>query len=37
LETFTVEGSVAALAVTIEQSPGVVADGNPEGAFVGEF
>jgi anti-sigma-K factor RskA len=37
LETFTVEGSVAALAVTIETSPGVISDGNPEGAFVGEF
>lgn len=37
LETFTIEGDVAALAVTIEQSPGVIADGNPEGAFVGAF
>ncbi|MFK7918184.1 MAG: anti-sigma factor [Ilumatobacter sp.] len=37
LETFTVEGGVAALAVTIEQAPGVISDGNPEGAFVGAF
>ncbi len=37
LETFTVESAVAALAVTIEQSPGVISDGNPEGAFVGAF
>ena len=37
LETFTVEGDVAALAVTIEQAPGVVSDGNPDGAFVGEL
>lgn len=37
LETFTVEGDVAALAVTIEQAPGVVSDGNPDGAFVGAF
>jgi hypothetical protein len=37
LETFTVEGDVVALAVTIESSPGVVSDGNPDGAFVGEF
>jgi hypothetical protein len=37
LETFTVEGGVTALAVTIEQSPGVISDGNPEGAFVGAF
>jgi anti-sigma-K factor RskA len=37
LETFTVEGEVAALAVTIEDAPGVVADGNPDGAFVGEL
>jgi anti-sigma factor RsiW len=35
LETFTVEGGVTALAVTIEQFPGVISDGNPEGAFVG--
>ncbi len=37
LETFTVEGEVAALAITIEQSPGVISDGNSVGAFVGEF
>ncbi len=35
LETFTVDGAVAALAVTIERSPGVVSDGNPDGAYVG--
>ncbi len=35
IETFTVEGTVSALAITIEQSPGVVSDGNPDGAFVG--
>lgn len=37
LETFTVDGDVAALAVTIERAPGVVSDGNPDGAFVGEL
>lgn len=37
LETFTVEGEVTALAITIEQAPGVIADGNPVGAFVGAF
>ncbi len=37
IETFTVEGEVAALAVTIEEAPGVIADGNPDGAFVGEL
>jgi anti-sigma-K factor RskA len=37
IETFTVDGQVAALAITIEQYPGVVSDGNPEGAFVGTF
>jgi anti-sigma-K factor RskA len=37
IETFTVDGAVAALAITIEQYPGVVSDGNPEGAFVGAF
>ncbi len=37
IETFTVEGVVSALAITIEQSPGVVSDGNPVGAFVGAF
>ena len=37
LETFTVESPVSALAITIEQLPGVVSDGNPDGAFVGAF
>ncbi len=37
IETFTVEGSVDALAITIEQYPGVISNGNPEGAFVGTF
>ncbi len=37
IETFTVEGSVSALAITIEQSPGVISNGNPNGAFVGAF
>jgi anti-sigma-K factor RskA len=37
LETFTVESPVSALAITIEQFPGVVSDGNPDGAFVGAF
>jgi anti-sigma-K factor RskA len=37
LETFSVAGEVVALAITIEQAPGVVSDGNPEGAFVGTF
>ena len=37
LETFTIEGDVAALAITIEQAPGVISDGNPDGAFVGTF
>jgi anti-sigma-K factor RskA len=37
LETFTIESDVSALAVTIEQAPGVISDGNPDGAFVGTF
>lgn len=37
VETFTVEGTVDALAITIEQYPGVISDGNPDGAFVGTF
>lgn len=37
LSTFTVDSEVAALAVTIEEAPGVISDGNPEGAFVGEL
>lgn len=35
LETFTIEGVVDALAITIEQAPGVISDGNPDGAYVG--
>jgi hypothetical protein len=37
LEPFTSESDVAALAITIEDSPGVISDGNPDGAFVGSF
>ena len=37
IETFTVEGPVSALAITIEEFPGVISDGNPDGAFVGTF
>ena len=37
VETFTVEVPVTALAITIEQYPGVISDGNPDGAFVGTF
>jgi anti-sigma-K factor RskA len=37
IETFTVESEVSALAITVEQWPGVVSDGNPDGAFVGTF
>jgi anti-sigma factor RsiW len=37
LETFTVKGDLAGLAVTIEPAGGVVSDGNPDGAFVGMF
>ena len=37
IETFTVEGPVSTLAITIEEYPGVISDGNPEGAFVGTF
>ena len=37
IETFTAEGAVDALAITIEQYPGVISDGNPDGAFVGTF
>lgn len=37
IETFTVEGTVDALAITIEEYPGVISDGNPVGAFVGTF
>lgn len=35
LETFTVVGEVDALAITIEAAPGVISDGNPDGAYVG--
>jgi anti-sigma-K factor RskA len=37
IEPFTVEGTVSALAITIEEFPGVISDGNPDGAFVGTF
>jgi anti-sigma factor RsiW len=37
LETFTVDGDVSALAITIERAPGVVSDGNPVGAYVGDL
>lgn len=37
LETFTVESEIEALAVTIEDAPGVISDGNAEGAFTGSF
>jgi anti-sigma-K factor RskA len=37
IETFTVDAVVTALAITIEQYPGVISDGNPDGAFVGTF
>lgn len=37
LETFTVDAAVSALAITVEQYPGVISDGNPDGAFVGAF
>ena len=37
IETFTVEGAVEALAITIEQYPGVISNGNPVGAFAGAF
>jgi anti-sigma-K factor RskA len=37
IETFSVDGPVSALAITIEAFPGVVSDGNPDGAFVGTF
>lgn len=35
LETFTTESAVMALAITIEQAPGVISDGNPNGIYVG--
>ncbi|HSM64823.1 MAG TPA: anti-sigma factor [Ilumatobacteraceae bacterium] len=37
IETFSIDGPVSALAITIEVFPGVVSDGNPDGAFVGTF
>ena len=37
IETFTVEADVVAFAVTIERAGGVVSDGNPDGAYVGEL
>ena len=37
IETFTVGAPLSGMAITIEQSPGVISDGNPEGAFVGSF
>ncbi|MEP6298559.1 MAG: anti-sigma factor, partial [Ilumatobacter sp.] len=35
MESFTVHTDLSALAITIEQSPGVITDGNADGAFVG--
>jgi hypothetical protein len=35
LETFTIESELVALAITIEQAPGVISDGNPDGIYVG--
>jgi anti-sigma-K factor RskA len=37
IEMFTARGDLAAVAITIEPAGGVVSDGNPEGAYVGEF
>jgi anti-sigma-K factor RskA len=37
IETFSVFGELTALAMTIEQAPGVISNGNPDGAFVGAF
>ena len=36
LETFTTDAAVVALAITIEDAPGVIFTGNPEGIYVGE-
>jgi anti-sigma-K factor RskA len=36
LETFTARADLVALAITIEPAGGVVSDGNPEGAYVGQ-
>jgi len=35
IETFTVDSEVAALALTIEDAPGVISDGNQDGWYVG--
>ncbi len=35
LETFTTESAVVALAITIEEAPGVISNGNPDGIYVG--
>ena len=37
VETFSAATALDALAITIEEEPGVIADGNPEGAYVGAF
>jgi anti-sigma-K factor RskA len=37
IELFTARGDLAAVAITIEPAGGVVSDGNPDGAYVGEF
>jgi anti-sigma-K factor RskA len=37
VETFSIDSPVTALAVTIEKMPGVIANGNPNGAFTGTF
>lgn len=37
IATFTARADLAALAITIEPEGGVVSDGNPEGAYVGEL
>ena len=36
IESFTVESEVAVLALTIEDAPGVISDGNQDGWYVGE-
>ena len=36
IEAFTVESDVAVLALTIEDAPGVISDGNQDGWYVGE-
>ncbi|MFT4864966.1 MAG: hypothetical protein ACI8RE_001151 [Ilumatobacter sp.] len=36
LESFTTDTAVVALAITIEKAPGVISNGNPAGAYVGE-